>query len=162
MRRLFVGLLALAVGVESAQAQDSTPGHDVSRAGWLAGCWEMRAGPRVMHEQWMAPAAGAMFGMSRTIVGDSLRDWEFVILGPSAAGLAYQVNPAQQDGASFPATFMSDTLLVFENPSHDFPQRIIYRRRGADSVHARIEGQMNGEQRSMDFPFRRVSCGAST
>lgn len=110
----------------------------------------------------MAPAGGAMLGMSRTVVGEAMRAWEFVILGPSAAGLAYQVNPSQQDGASFPATFMSDTLLIFENPTHDFPQRIIYRRRGADSVHARIEGQMGGQQRSTDFPFRRVSCGAGT
>lgn len=106
----------------------------------------------------MAPSGGVMLGMSRTVVSDATRAWEFVLLGPTQAGLAYQVNPSQQDAASFPATTVSDTLLVFENPAHDFPQRIIYRRRGADSVLARIEGQMDGQQRGMDFPYRRIAC----
>ncbi|MGH8854313.1 MAG: hypothetical protein ACREWI_08545 [Telluria sp.] len=44
---------------------------------------------------------------------------------------------------------------MFENPAHDFPQRIIYRRVGDTGLHARIEGKGKG----IDFPMRRTACG---
>ncbi len=44
---------------------------------------------------------------------------------------------------------------MFENPAHDFPQRVIYRRLGADAVTGRIEGQIGGQARSVDFPYKR-------
>lgn len=46
---------------------------------------------------------------------------------------------------------------VFENPAHDFPTRIIYRRNDDGSMTARIEGPgEDGESRGIDFHFRRV------
>ena len=53
---------------------------------------------------------------------------------------------------------VSDSAVIFENPAHDFPQRIIYRRRGADSLLARVEGMRGGRLRGLDFPYRRVPC----
>jgi hypothetical protein len=50
---------------------------------------------------------------------------------------------------------------VFENPAHDFPQRIIYRRLSPDSLVARIEGPgPNNTTRGIDFPMRRVNCSS--
>lgn len=106
----------------------------------------------------MAPAGGAMLGVSRTIVRDTVREWEHLYLGPTPSGIAYVARPSRQAETNFPATLISDTLLVFENPAHDFPQRILYRRRGADSVIARIEGPRGGQMRGIDFPFARVAC----
>jgi len=60
--------------------------------------------------------------------------------------------------ADFEAKTTSDTMVVFENPAHDFPQRIIYRRRGTDSLLARIEGTVNGQTRAIDFPSARTRC----
>ena len=48
----------------------------------------------------------------------------------------------------------ADGTVTFENPSHDFPQRISYRRTAA-GIAARIEGLMNGTPRGVDFPFTR-------
>jgi hypothetical protein len=45
------------------------------------------------------------------------------------------------------------TEAVFENPGHDFPQRIIYRREG-DSLIARIEGEVDGRRRSAQWEWR--------
>ena len=58
----------------------------------------------------------------------------------------------------FTSVAVSDSMAVFENPEHDFPQRIIYRRSAADSLHARIEGPRNGQVRGVDFRYGRVSC----
>ncbi len=132
---------------------------DAAAARWLAGCWELRAGARVTQEQWMAPSGGTMLGMSRTVVRDTVREWEHLLIGPGAnGGVAYTARPARQAETSFAAEHLSDTLLVFANPAHDFPQRILYRRVGRDSLVARIEGPRSGQLRGLDFPMRRVDC----
>jgi hypothetical protein len=48
--------------------------------------------------------------------------------------------------------------IVFEDPEHDFPQKITYRRSGADSLYARVEGDRNGRQQPIDYAFKRVGC----
>lgn len=50
--------------------------------------------------------------------------------------------------------------VTFENPHHDFPQRVRYSAVGGDRIAARIEGVLNGSLRGIDFPLRRVQCDA--
>ena len=52
----------------------------------------------------------------------------------------------------------TDSTVVFENRTHDFPQRVGYRKVGADSLLAWIEGERNGRTRRIEFPYRRVRC----
>jgi len=60
--------------------------------------------------------------------------------------------------ADFASIAVSDTAVTFENPTHDFPQRVMYRRAGRDSLVARVEGQRRGTVRGVDCPYRRVEC----
>jgi hypothetical protein len=132
---------------------------------WLAGCWELRSGNRVTLEMWMPPAADLMLGASRTVSGGAVREFEQVRIQAKEGKLVYIAQPSGQKEASFTSTQVTDSSIVFENPAHDFPQKIIYRKRGADSLVARIEGPGQNGPRGFDFPMRRVSCttaGAST
>ena len=70
----------------------------------------------------------------------------------------YTARPSGQAEASFTSTQVDDSSVTFANPQHDFPQRIGYRRRGADSLVARIEGDMGGKTKTIEFPMRRISC----
>jgi hypothetical protein len=58
------------------------------------------------------------------------------------------------------ATTASDATVVFENPEHDFPQRVGYKRNGSDALDAWIEGQANGKSRRVDFSYQRARCEA--
>ncbi|MES2304558.1 MAG: DUF6265 family protein [Gemmatimonadota bacterium] len=153
---MLVTSLLLGTLVHSARAQGSA---DVARLGWIAGCWEQRSGTRVSHEQWMAPLGGMMMGMNRTVAGNVVRSWEQLRIEVLNGKAAYVSQPSGQTLASFPATYVSDTMAVFENPQHDFPTKIIYRKAGADSLRARIEGPQGGTTRGIDFPMKRVRCG---
>lgn len=135
------------------------PALDIARLGWMAGCWEQRAGARVTHESWMAPAGGAMLGMSRTVAGGAMREWEVLRIVTDGGRLVYIAQPNGQAATSFHATVTSDTLTVFENLTHDFPQRIAYRRLSADSIVARISAERDGKTRGMDIRMTRVACG---
>lgn len=131
----------------------------LARAGWLAGCWEAGTGNRVTLEMWMPPAGGLMIGGSRTVAGGAARAFEHLRLRAMDDRLVYTAIPSGQQETAFTSVVVSDTLLVFENLEHDFPQRIIYRKQGADSVVARAEGPgRDGATRGFDIPFGRTRC----
>ena len=140
---------------EAAPAQGSPR---LDRVGWLAGCWERSSGKRVVEEQWMRPRAGLMLGAGRTVEGDSVVEFEQVRMLERDGHLVYAAAPSGQVPAEFESTVVTDSAVTFENPAHDFPQRIIYRRQGADSLVARIESVRNGRVRGVDFAYRRAAC----
>lgn len=125
---------------------------------WMAGCWVRESGARRIDEQWMAPRAGIMLGVSRTVRGDTLVEYEHLTIERRGGTLVYRASPSGQPPAEFTATSVQAGEVVFENPAHDFPQRIIYRARGTDSLVARIEGPVEGGMRSAEFPYRRGAC----
>jgi len=125
---------------------------------WMAGCWELRTPTRVLREEWMPPLGGLMLGMSRTVVGGTAREFEFLRIELRATVPTYVAQPGGAPPTPFALVSVSDTAVVFGNPAHDFPQRVIYRPRGPDSLVARIEGSAGGATRGMDFPMTRVGC----
>lgn len=132
-------------------------GAGVQDLAWLHGCWEQASANSVVEEQWMAPRAGTLLGLSRTVRDGRLREYEFILIREQEGRLVYRAHPSGQAAAEFVASTAAGTAVVFENPQHDFPQRIGYERRGDDLL-AWIEGVRNGQPRRIEFPYRRVSC----
>jgi hypothetical protein len=156
--RLAVHLVIVSAPLAQPAAAQSYP---LDHASWLAGCWEARTGGRVTMEMWLPPAGGMMIGGSRTTMGDTTREFEHLRLVVKDGRLIYTAIPSGQRETAFTSTTVSDTLLVFENLQHDFPQRIIYRRRGTDSVVARVEGPAaDGTTRGFTTSMRRAICTA--
>jgi len=109
----------------------------------------------------MAPRGGTMIGMSRTVRGGETTAHEFILIAVQDGRLAYRAQPSGQPSATFLSTEATESSVVFENAQHDFPQRIGYRREGADGLQAWIEGVSSGRSRRVEFPYRRVRCEAS-
>lgn len=158
MTRCSVVSAAVVLLLKAPAAGHAQAAASVEQVGWIGGCWARSAGTRLIEEQWMAPRAGLMLGMSRTVAGDTLREYEQVALFERDGRLVYAATPARQTPAEFTSIAVSDTAVTFENLAHDFPQRVIYRRRGADSLLARVEGMRGGQLRGADYPYGRVSC----
>ena len=166
--RIAITLAVLAVvgGVRArAVARETRPQPTRGRIeslAWLSGCWERRGQRGVTEEQWARPAGGTMIGFSRTVRHvadrDSTTEYEFLRAFTREGKLVYAALPSGQRYAEFTETSAGDSSVVFENPQHDFPQRITYTRRGADSVVARIDGMIQGQSRAIDFPYVRVRC----
>lgn len=123
----------------------------------MAGCWERLRGELVVEERWLAPRGGLMLGLSRTVRDGRAVAYEFLRISERDAGVILAADPSGQALTEFAATTISDSLAVFENPEHDFPQRILYRP-GPDSLFARIEGRADGGVRGVDFRMARVPC----
>lgn len=154
-RRRPFALTMLLLSAVPLQAQSDSA---LSRVGWLAGCWEGSNGKRTVEERWMPPRGGIMLEMGRTVLDGKLRDYEFVVVTAPEGRLVYEAHPQGQPANTFRSIEVSDTTVVFEDPAHDFPQRVGYRRQGHDSLTGWIEGDQAGARRRIEFPYHRVSC----
>lgn len=155
MRKYVCMLLALSVTVLSAFASE----HSVSRLQWMSGCWAAEQREAGSEEHWMSPAGGSMLGMARTIDGSRTVAFEFMRIAEEDGGrLVFIASPSGQQTASFAMVSLTDDGVVFENPEHDFPQRVIYRRLAGNGLLGRIEGTVDGELRSVDFPMKKKAC----
>jgi hypothetical protein len=131
---------------------------DVAALSWLSGCWRQESPSRTVDEVWMTPAGDGLLGMSRTVANGRIVEHEFLQIRLQGDRLVYVAKPSGQPETTFTATKLGSGEVIFENPAHDFPQRIIYRLQPDRSVAARIEGSRNGQARGIDYPMRRVSC----
>lgn len=103
----------------------------------------------------MAPAAGTLVGMGRTVAGGRTVQVEFMQIRQVDGILSFIALPSGQAETVFPLKSLTDGEAVFENPAHDFPQRVIYRRNPDGSLTGRIEGQSKGRPRSAEWPYAR-------
>jgi hypothetical protein len=143
-----------AVGSPVADTLPTGPAS-VEDLAWLAGSWGFEDGARRYEEHWTGPDGGTMLGMSRTVAGGRTVAHEFLRIDERDGRLVYTASPSGQRTASFTSTEVSGDRVVFENPEHDFPTRVIYTRRPDGSVLARVEGVMDGEPGGSDFPLER-------
>lgn len=171
MRRSpLIAILGLVVCAATALAwptvrHRAAQGSSLEQLSWFRGCWAYTSPRVVIEEHWMRPAGGSMLGVSRTLrrnpSGDSTIAWEFIRVYARGIDLVYAAQPHNQPAAEFVSEKVSENEVVFANPAHDFPQRIIYRRAGADSLRARVEGTQGGRMRGSDFPYARVACDSA-
>ena len=155
--RVTTAFLSGMIAVSSAAAAES----DITALAWMAGCWAPEKGEPGSVEHWLAPAGGTMLGVSRTVKNGQTREFEFMQLRVNAEGkLVLIALPSGQKETTFVATSIGEHSVTFENPQHDFPQKVSYRLDSSDRLVGRIEGTRGGTLRGIDFPMRRVSCEA--
>lgn len=130
--------------------------QSISDLAWLAGDWQTAPGGRAqIEEHWTRVAGASMIGMGRTVAGEKTVEFEYLRIEQRAEGIFYVANPgAQCPGTDFKLTRLSKEEAVFENPQHDFPRRIIYRKSTEDSLVASIDG---GEgTKVISFKYQRM------
>ena len=152
---LFAALVISGAAVSPPRIGEGPP---VEQLAWLAGCLEMRSGQRVVEEQRMGVRGGSMLGMSRTTASGRLAEYELTLIHEKGGKVLFEARPSGQPAAVFTATTLGPDSVVFSAPEHDYPQIVGYRRRGADSVVAWIDGTAGGKPRRIEFPYRRVAC----
>ena len=123
---------------------------------WISGAWQTEAGGRrQIDEHWTTVAGASMLGMSRTVAGDKTVEFEYLRIEQRADGIYYVAHPkARCPGTDFKLTRASATEAVFENPQHDFPKRLIYRKTADNAMTATIDA---GEgTKAMSFAYKRI------
>jgi len=156
LRRFTIYVTSLVV--LTAVVSSNSLANDVNELRWLTGCWALDGQEHGSGENWMPPAGGSMIGVSRVVSNGETVAFEYLRVQTDDAGIALIASPSGQTTTRFELVQLSEREVVFENPDHDFPQRITYRLEGDNRLFANISGNINGVSRTVDFPMTRTEC----
>jgi hypothetical protein len=127
--------------------------------GWLAGDWCGGEGGELIQETWLPPRDYETIGMSRTLRDGKLASFEYMRITRIAGTITFIGQPAGGAPVEFKRTDGDDNWIRFENPQHDYPQRIQYRRAG-DELHAEVGGPgPNGQDEIVPYTYKRCAAG---
>ena len=105
---------------------------------WMSGHWAATIDGVEMDEVWLAPRGGLLVGMHRDI-SKKRTSFEFQRIAETKDGIVYLAQPSGQPPTPFRLAESSANRVVFANPEHDFPKRIIYWLKDGQLC-ARVEG----------------------
>jgi hypothetical protein len=143
-------MLTVAAGLMLMGAAPSAKQAD--NLAWLAGTWVADEGEgRWTEERWSAPRGGVMLGTSLSGQGKAASWFEFMRIAPAEGGrVAFHASPGGAPASAFPLVETGKRKAVFENPAHDYPTRIEYRREG-NLLSATISGPGGAKARTWRY-----------
>ncbi|AWO00994.1 hypothetical protein DLD77_04410 [Chitinophaga alhagiae] len=136
-----------------------TAGGPIDKAGWLIGSWQSNASGRHMLETWVKVNDSTLAGKGQLVKGRDTLLLESVSLEQRGGQLYYVPTVTGQNKGlpvRFALTFIDSRQMVFENPAHDFPQKVSYTLVSPDSLLAEISGVANGVLKTRQFPMQRL------
>ena len=149
MRKQAFLLLATSMAL-AADAGSST----AANVGWLSGHWCARSGEQLIEEYWLPAQGDLALGMSRTVEAGKTRSFEFLRIEHSGTVTNYVAQPQGRPATAFALSASGADWVRFENPQHDFPQRVEYGRT-ATGLHAEIAGPgRDGKETVIRFDYR--------
>jgi len=109
---------------------------DISSLSWLSGAWTQKgAEGRWAEEYWTPPRGHIMIGAGLSGRNGTTRSFEHMrIVADGEGRIAFFGMPGGAPAVAFPLVRHEANLIVFENPAHDFPQRISYRLNGKQLI----------------------------
>ncbi|NNE43019.1 MAG: hypothetical protein HKN12_02325 [Gemmatimonadetes bacterium] len=165
---VLVVLLLTAPAAVPGSAGPASPAVSLDAFAWLEGDWVRQSKRGEVTETWTRVSPRTMEGIASIVVGEETHVTEHLRIEDLGDGLYYLAKPRENPyptpfklvrsaatQAETQAGTQAGTQFVFENPSHDFPPRILYTGDGADGLVVRIEGEMDGAERGIDFVFSR-------
>ncbi|MDT3404332.1 DUF6265 family protein [Mucilaginibacter terrae] len=127
-----------------------------NHAAWLLGTWQNKSPQGLLVEKWQKLNDSTYTGKSYFLAGKDTAFTESIVL-EQRGGKLYYIPTVKNQNDGKPVKFtQAGKGLVFENPAHDFPQRITYTQIKPDSLVAEISGMSKGKFKSEKFPMGRV------
>jgi hypothetical protein len=153
---LIVGpALTISPTIEAFQSGKQAQVFKIEDLAWLSGDWETAPGRIQIDEHWTKVAGGSLIGMSRTVAEGKTVFFEYLRIEARGADIYYVAHPkARTPGVDFKLIRLTGQEAVFENLTHDFPKRIIYRKNGDGALTARVEGDGTEKEKPQEFHYR--------
>jgi Domain of unknown function (DUF6265) len=155
MKKLRLRCLMVLAAAASLSFASLTIAQEMEAAAFLSGNWLEKTERGETQEMWTQPRGDVMAAVNTALRGNRA-SFEFLRIIKRDGKLIYLASPGgRTPPTEFPLKEHGPGRLVFENPTHDFPTRLIYTLRG-DTLTARIEGTLGGKERAMEWTFKRT------
>ena len=138
---------------------------DLTPFRWMSGKWKgealgdtlNRQGTPIIYEEWSAVQNNRMTGTSCELQNGDTVFSQTMTLEQRGDDFYYVANVKENGGpVDFKFTGTHRDSMIFENPAHDFPQRIVYFHDADKGMYARIDGKDKGKYSYMEFRYHRT------
>ena len=122
---------------------------------WMAGAWcSVPDQFGYDCERWSKMDHGMMLGTMQGVRRGKTTDWEFLRVEMDGTTPVFYASVKGTPAVAFRAVKVEPNAVTFENPKHDYPQRVRYWREG-DTLKAAIS-LLNGEN-EMNWEYKRAN-----
>lgn len=125
---------------------------------WMTGCWAGQRGGERFFERWIVADPLTLLSVAHTTKDGRMTAFEFLRVTVRDGKVLYIAQPGGRPPTEFTATSVTADRIVFENPAHDYPKRVIYQRKDADWLNASIDGGSDTANRVV-YEMARQPCG---
>lgn len=166
--KIYIGLLFILATLVSCKNESQIEVFGIKtkkkylqleNANWFIGKWENLTETARFEEIWSKVNDSTFLGESIVVIARDTVFYEKMDLFQKNDSLILKISVKDQNKekpVSFYMTKSNDNQLVFENPKHDFPNKIVYNKINSDSIVATIEGIKKGKTQSETFPMKRT------
>jgi Domain of unknown function (DUF6265) len=116
----------------------------IADVSWIGTVWTGTTQASTVEERWTPPASGAMLAVARTLRGTQIASFEFLCIAERFGTLVYYAMPNGRAPATpFTLSQLTPDSATFENPQHNFPKVVRYRRLEDGSLETTVSGANN-------------------
>ncbi len=153
-----LSLVSCSEVTDKQSDSDIAPEPYVNPFEGLAGNWGEVRGENAFYENWTIHDSGLSGTGIMIQSGDTVFREQLEIIEKEGTWYYAVRIDGQNSGEEilFPNTLSEDSLFIFENPDHDFPQAIAYQLRRSGELQIKTRGNEDGTVRAEEFNLRRI------
>jgi hypothetical protein len=154
-----ITLILLLLAIVSCKKTETVEKDKIKTADFLLGKWGSKMDDGALSENWKKLNDSTFQGESFFIKDKDTLHFESILLQQKEENLFYNaIVKGQNDNkaVAFKLTLGDEKQLIFENPKHDYPQKITYSLITKDSMVASISGIQIGKVSSEKFGMKKI------
>jgi hypothetical protein len=151
-------LLLVFVALASCN-NNANKNEKIKASQWLLGKWTQQSEQGILEETWASVNDSTFEGTSYFIKGKDTLHNETIVLQQNGPHFIYKATIKGQNNdqtIAFPLTSATDKNLVFENPKHDYPQKITYQLTNDSTLIAKISGIQAGKPSAETYTLKKT------
>ena len=137
----------------------SNSGQQFEKMSWLSGRWEKESNGMKIIETWQRENGIGFLVQGYMLENADTVFTEFIKVTLKQGTIIYAVTLPDQNGTepvTFKLTENTGQKVVFENPEHDYPQKITYQKHRADSMLVQLEGRSDQALKKQEYFLKRT------
>ena len=159
MKSTIITSIIAAICLTSCKTDSSNKSFEkLEKMSWLVGEWENKMPEGNLTETWIKANDSTFTGKTLFIKEKDTIHNEEIVLSQKGETLYYTptvIGQNNDEPIEFKMTNSTEKEFVFENPKHDYPQKIVYKKLNSTNLVATISGKQQGKPSSESYPMSK-------
>jgi hypothetical protein len=159
MKSTIITSIIAAICLTSCKTDSSNKSFEkLEKMSWLVGEWENKMPDGTLTETWTKVNDSTYNGKTLFIKEKDTIHNEEIVLSQKGETLYYTptvIGQNNDEPIEFKMTNSTENEFVFENPKHDYPQKIVYKKLNSTNLVATISGKQLGKASSESYPMKK-------